>query len=394
MRTNCSWYNYVAWGYVGTTLCTSGILLSAAALYSFAGQKRHTSHASTLVLQSLAAVDILLLGSVLITDCVPYICEYTRACVSPWTAWPYVRYIWLLTPYSHLASVWLITLIACNRYYAVCRPHRLDAAWTVVRTRTMVVVVLVIAGVYNLPRLFEYRIAEGYDECSNQTLLMELGTEFSRRGSYRLGYKAILTSTVLIALPLLLQVALTVLTIKRLSTKRGPKSTPTTATAGVVKKSSPDNRITDVTLMLLVVVLVAIICQLPLGVFHIVRAIVVDRTSRSCNQALYWLDTLSKLAVNANPTLNFAVYMSLSPPFRHALPFIGYLKTVTSKYVMRSEVKYRIEHDGYRGKPLTNSVVDTTRPRVEGQTVPHVPALNGTYTRELSDKDISRTEVC
>ena len=39
--------------------------------------------------------------------------------------WPYIRYIWIVTPIAHMCSIWLVVLIALNRYWAVCHAHQL-----------------------------------------------------------------------------------------------------------------------------------------------------------------------------------------------------------------------------------------------------------------------------
>ena len=44
------------------------------------------------------------------------ICDYTDVCANPWVTWPYIRYIWIITPTSHMCSVWFVVLISLNRW--------------------------------------------------------------------------------------------------------------------------------------------------------------------------------------------------------------------------------------------------------------------------------------
>ena len=89
-----------------------------------------------------------------------YICDYTRRCANPWNEWPYVRYVWLLTPVSHMSSIWLVVLVAANRYWAVCRPHAAARVWTTRRTVVYVAAVVAAVVAFNVPRSLEYRVVE------------------------------------------------------------------------------------------------------------------------------------------------------------------------------------------------------------------------------------------
>jgi len=71
-----------------------------------------------------------------------------------------VRYVWLLTPVSHMSSIWLVVLVAANRYWAVCRPHAAARVWTTWRTVVYVAAVVAAVVAFNVPRSLEYRIVE------------------------------------------------------------------------------------------------------------------------------------------------------------------------------------------------------------------------------------------
>ena len=96
--------------------------------------------------------------TVLITDAIPYNCDYTEKCENIWVIWPYVRYVWLLTPLSHMCSVWFVVLVGLNRYWAVCRPYALSTIWALRRTVGYIVCIVVCVVTFNAPRFFEYGI--------------------------------------------------------------------------------------------------------------------------------------------------------------------------------------------------------------------------------------------
>jgi len=72
----------------------------------------------------------------------------------------------------------------------------------------------------------------------------------------------------------------------------------------------------EVTFVLVTVVLVAIVCQSPLAVFHFVRYVV---ARYSCGHVIFYLETAAKLLVNINSCINFVIYCLLSPKFRRRL---------------------------------------------------------------------------
>lgn len=72
----------------------------------------------------------------------------------------------------------------------------------------------------------------------------------------------------------------------------------------------------EVTFVLVTVVLVAIVCQSPLAVFHCVRYVV---ARYSCGHIIFYLETAAKLLVNINSCVNFVIYCLLSPKFRRRL---------------------------------------------------------------------------
>jgi hypothetical protein len=155
MSAACELLNFVVWGVFGGILCLFGYVGN---LLSIVALQRECRSATTTLLQSLALSDLVLLVSVAVTDAIPYICDYTQQCTNPWRGWPHVRFVWLLTPVAHMASIWLVVLIAANRYWAVCRPHDAARVWTSGRTVGYVVAVVVAVLAFNSPRLFEYRI--------------------------------------------------------------------------------------------------------------------------------------------------------------------------------------------------------------------------------------------
>ena len=317
MASDCSLFNFIVWGVVGTCICCFGFVGNLLSLVTF--QRERRSPATTL-LQCLASSDFVLLLSVFVTDALPYICDHTGTCANPWKTWPYIRYIWILTPISHMCSIWFVVLIAVNRYWAVCQPHSLSTVWTNQRTPIYVTSALVLVISFNLPRFFEYEIVYKTNPDTNITYLGEQTTDFGDSHSYKVVYKVMLVNTLLVMLPIAALIVLTGLILYglRMQTRRRTsqrRSVSKEMRASIKSKSGGRRGTTEITFVLVVVVMVAIACQSSLAAFHFVR----HSNAYACGNYVYYLDSISKLLVNVNSCVNFIIYCIASPKFRTVL---------------------------------------------------------------------------
>ena len=204
---------------------------------------------------------------------------------------------------------------------------------------TPIYIVCVVASViaFNMPRFFEYRIVayeHVYVDDNNVThseqRLKETRTDFGSTDSYRLFYKVYLVNFLLVLIPIVLLITFTILILVALQRTRrrvrrnAPPRPETTALNGEPAaskaqrqkdaKSKRRGSTQEITLLLVLVVVVAIICQAPLCVFHFVRY-----KGNDCGHIVLYLDTVSKLLVNVNSSINFIIYCLFSPKFRKLL---------------------------------------------------------------------------
>ncbi|ELT99826.1 hypothetical protein CAPTEDRAFT_226920 [Capitella teleta] len=326
MSDQCSLFNFIVWGVIGGFICCFGFVGNLLSLVAFQRDRRSPT---TTLLQCLAASDFILLLSVFITDALPYICDFTNNCANPWSVWPYIRYIWILTPTSHMCSIWFVVLIAFNRYWAVCRPHTMARVWHNKRTPFYVCAALFIVIGFNLPRFFEYQIQE--EERLNEynqtiTVLVENKTTFGDAFSYKAVYKVMLVNILLIIVPICFLVVMTTLILRALrKTKRKLKQNKKSAakqgngTTPGRKRAQTTNTTrgstSEITVVLVMVVVVAIVGQTPLALFHFVRYLF----EFSCGDFVFYLDNISKLLVNINSCINFVIYCLFSRKFRKLL---------------------------------------------------------------------------
>ena len=301
---DCTAFNFILWGVVGSSFCVLGMIGNALSFTSFHKDRR--TPAVTL-LQCLACSDFLLLLTVFITDGIPYACDYSPGCRNFWFTWPYIRYIWLLTPMSHMCSIWFVVLIAMNRYWAVCKPHHMSRFWAPQRTATYVIAVIMLVLVFNLPRFFEYNMEHVYNLDTNQTEVKENRTSMGFSYSYKVIYKVYLVNLLLIMLPLVTLALLTCPILRAIHMR---------SKGDVHKKPSSLSKASqEITFVLSLVLVVTIICQTPISIFHFVRY----SYKYSCGDFVFYLDNISKILITLNSCINFVIYCLFSARFRRLL---------------------------------------------------------------------------
>ena len=233
-RQDCTLFNFITWGILGSISCLLGAVGN---LLSFIAFQRDHRRAPTTLLQCLAVSDFILLITVFATDPLPYICDYTGTCSNFWVSWVYIRYVWLITPVSHMCSIWFVVLIALNRFWAVCRPHAMHRIWTMRHTVCYIVIVIALVVGFNSPRFFEYTVIakevtiESYNHEHNTTTMIvyrEGRTSIGNNYYYRVVYKALLVNIILVLIPLIMLIALTlqIISVIRSKRRRGSQRLP------------------------------------------------------------------------------------------------------------------------------------------------------------------------
>lgn len=325
MTDECKFHNFLIWGTVGSTVCCLGFVGNILSLVAF---RRGQQLSATILLQCLATSDLMLLASVFSTDALPYTCEYSGTCSNPWHTWPYIRYFWILTPVSHMCSIWFVVLIALNRFWAVCKPYSMSHIWNPRKVKIYILSLISIIISFNIPRLFEYRITDGQIYNTSATSIMEESTYLGQSWSYRIVYKVTLVSIMSILLPIVTLIILTSFILNTMRNNRNRRTsrqnlplsdlklndtTSSGSTAAPRRRSLRSG--SEITFMLLTVVIVTILCQTPLAAFHFLRY----TTDYDCGNIVFYLDNISKLFVNINSCVNFVIYCLLSPKFRAML---------------------------------------------------------------------------
>ena len=121
------------------------------------------TNSTTWLLQALAAVDTVYLATCIVIQPLKIAHELYGVLAR---SFPVIeRYVWPLAATAQTATVWIVLLVTGDRYVAVCRPFQ--ARWrSVERTRLAVIVVVVLAVLYNLPQWFEREVVWEPEACT------------------------------------------------------------------------------------------------------------------------------------------------------------------------------------------------------------------------------------
>ena len=128
------------------------------------------TNSTTWLLQALAAVDTVYLVACIVIQPLKVAHELYGVLAR---SFPVIeRYVWPLAATAQTATVWIVLLVTGDRYVAVCRPFQ--ARWrSVQRTRLAVIVVVVLAVLYNLPQWFERKVEWELEACT-QTYIVKI----------------------------------------------------------------------------------------------------------------------------------------------------------------------------------------------------------------------------
>ena len=76
-------------------------------------------------------------------------------------------FMWVFASITQTITVWMVLLVTIDRYIAICKPLQLHLR-SVERARLAVVIIIVSAVLYNVPRAFERKIEHSQDPCTGR----------------------------------------------------------------------------------------------------------------------------------------------------------------------------------------------------------------------------------
>ena len=333
-------------------LIAGGFIGNSLAFVVFWKDNMKTS--ASFLFQSLALVDSAVL--LIIIPIIPLysFAIYTKRLHGFLEITPYMwTYILPVANVAGLSSIWVVVLLAVNRYIAVCYPFKSLRLCTFAKVKKQLAFVLLCAVLYNIPEFVERRVE--YVTYDNGTTYEPqlVNTELGKTKLYHIIYNGVLYVTFVVAAPLLTLTFVNIRLIQALKARRRKRMEM------VSQLQQNDN---NVTVVLIIVIVVLIVCQIPALVVRALKVAMPEDTGR-CDYIFYMVTVANMLRV-LNSAVNFVIYVVFNKRFRQVLARTVGCCSVT-------------EVDGQREKP-------TVKP-------PRVSVVSGVPVTQQHDND-SRAE--
>ena len=291
---------------VGMPIAILGVIGNILAVIVLQLQKQRMS--TTLFLQGLAVSDTVVLLSTLILRSIRYLYYFTLTPILlPYmSVYNYIfRSLYPVVYFIRLAGTWMTVLLTIDRYIAVRFPLHAQRLCTLPRAIRHMVIMLIIAFLFCVPRFFEYEI-----DTSNHFGFTS--TSLLKNRVYIIAYRIVLFFICMYLVPMLLLISL------------NAKLLTTLKNAELYRASITDNKITrsnqSITAIVVTVVLVTILCNVTAMLSHLVWSL------QQCFTHLAHLETprrylalISNVLVTINSAINFVIYCFCSRNFRAIL---------------------------------------------------------------------------
>lgn len=294
----------VAFIYIMPPIVAVGLVCNLAAFVSL-NKETSTSSSTFFLLKVLAVADSAFLIANIANFILPQVLQWSRLGL---LLWLYSYPFWRAT---YLVTVWLMVLLAAERYVVVCHPFRVKQICTFKNAKLAAVVIVTASVVLCTPVWFMYEHLQWMNICTNETISIVAQTNLADNGPFELAYNAVFYSAAYIFVPMVSVVFFNirlVLALREASKKRQD------LTAGQDKTNDREEGIKQ---MMVVVIFAFILCQTPSLLVYAVFTVygVLDTP---VPESLLILDALSGLAASLNSSINFPIYCIFNAGIRRA----------------------------------------------------------------------------
>ena len=280
-------------------------------------------------LRALAVFDTFVLISMVLCFTFPIYSRSTNQILWYAMNYPYINsYAYYIALTAQTCSIYTIVAFTIERYIAVCRPLSVADLCTVKKSRTNVLLVILFAAIYNLPRLFEHKVEYIFDKSINISIPYIALTKFGRSAAYQQVYFIYLHLSVMFLIPSGILVVLNPLMIRAVKQSGDEHLRNCTPRSNIPKRNS------NLTLMAMSVIVVFLVCQLPSVADNICYAIFSEQTHYMLPRRI--LNVFGTLMVITNSAANFYLYCLFGKKFRRVFCCIFskcYQKQSKSDYI-------------------------------------------------------------
>ena len=296
-------FQFYAWGIVGNIITVLGLVGNVLSMIVLSNRRMLSSTSCYLI--ALAFFDSIVLISMMLFLALPTISPVTGRLKDYSRAYPYMHpFAYPTALIAQTSTIYITVAFTIERYIAVCRPLHASKMCTVSRAKKAIIIVFILAFVYNLPRMLESQVVEEFDSDTNTTYPLLKYTELGSNPFFRQIYFIYLNMFVMFLIPFLILAVFNVLLVKAVQESRKARAQMNARTA----------RENNLTIMLIVVILVFLLCQLPSIADNIFLAILEQEELYSVNYVKF--TCISNLMVVINSATNFYLYCVFGRKFR------------------------------------------------------------------------------
>jgi hypothetical protein len=324
LNEECALFQVLVSVFLIGVISAFGLVGNVLSILTFQREKLHS--VTSFLLSALCISDIGVIFPACIVILLPSYCEYfKKTCHKSATvldALPYIeQFGWAVISFAHTCTVYMTVLVALHRYFFVCRPHDCHRLSGLRRARIQAIAIPLVSLIFNLPRLFEYKVREKRVKDLNSTeLFLEYQKQLTSYGEnpwFQKFYKNFLYYTLMFIVPLGMLIVLSVLLLKSLRQRRRARSNGGSRESDRQRKKRDDN----VTLVLVIIIGVFVVCQAPLLVQRLMLSIYAEDFpfSHDCYHPYFFVEQASNFFLVLNSCINFAIYLFFARRFRTVL---------------------------------------------------------------------------
>ena len=306
----CCLERFILYSLIVGTLVVVGIIGNSLTFVVF--WKGNFKSSTSFLFLSLSILDSVLLLAVFTMYTMSTFVEYTGLLQSFSKIYPYlIVYVLPSALLAKTATIWVIVLIAINRYIIVCRPLMAQRWCTLSKVKIQLAVVLIAAVLYDIPpfaecRVEHYTIFTSSNGTSDRTRVAL--TRFGQHRSFYRVYRSLFLLIFLLVLPILILTVITFRLIKAMKAHRRMQ-------LEMQSRSQPDD--SNVTFSLVIVIIVFIACQVPTFADRVVHNVML--LDSTCGSVVFYLRCISDILVIFNSAINFIIYIFTNRRFRDVL---------------------------------------------------------------------------
>ena len=308
---SCRLYSFIVYSLIEGILEVGGIIGNSLTFVVF--WKGNFKSSTTFLFLSLSLIDSAHLLTTFPLYSVMAFVDYTGWLQGYASLRPYfIVYLFPTILLAKTAAIWMIVLIAVNRYIIVCLPLKAPQWCTVSKVKIQLAVVLIAAVLYNIPKYAQYRVVYHAKHTPNNDTFHMTYVDVTRFGHSRLFYRVYDTVFLLIFLLIVPILTVSMITIRLIKAMKAHRRMQLEMQSGSHQNDS------NVTFAFVIVVIVFIACQVP-TFFACVLWDVLRFKESYCGGFLFYLGPIVDMLVTCNSSVNFLIYTISNKAFRDVL---------------------------------------------------------------------------